>query len=65
MLKYFIIGLIIQIVISVTRCMRKVADAKVLLDPRGLLIYLGMVVFNVIVWPISIICEIINIKRGE
>lgn len=64
MLTYLMIGLIVQIIITSERVIRKVAGSSIktwnLVDYA---VFLVFAVINIIVWPISIIFEIRNIKN--
>lgn len=64
MLTYLIIGLIVQIIITTERVIRKVAGPSV--KTWGLATYavfLVCAVINILVWPIVIMFEIRNIKN--
>ena len=64
MLTYLMIGLIVQIIITSERVIREVAGQSIktwnLVDYA---VFLVCAVINIIVWPISIIFEIRNIKN--
>ena len=69
MITYLLIGLMVQMLIIVERIIRGVATVadlpKTGIEWAGYitgLLFLSM--FNILVWPISIICEIYNIKKG-
>lgn len=69
MFTYLMIGLILQIAIIITRIARKVTGEPVdWRNPREALAF-SITIFiagaiNVVIWPITIVCEIINIKEG-
>lgn len=68
MITYLLIGLMVQILIIAERKIRGVTFAN--LPKTGVewagyitgILFLSM--FNILVWPISIVCEIYNIKKG-
>ena len=68
MITYLLIGLMVQILIIAERKIRGVAFAN--LPKTGVewagyitgMLFLSMI--NILVWPISIACEIYNIKKG-
>lgn len=70
MITYLLIGLMVQILIIAERIIRGVATVAVLpkmsiIEWAGYItgmLFLSM--FNILVWPISIVCEIYNIKKG-
>lgn len=69
MITYLLIGLMLQILIIAERIIRGVATVadlpKTGIEWAGYitgLLFLSM--FNILVWPISIVCEIYNIKKG-
>ena len=69
MITYLLIGLMVQMLIIVERIIRGVATVadlpKTGIEWAGYitgLLFLSM--FNILVWPISIVCEIHNIKKG-
>ena len=69
MITYLLIGLMVQMLIIVERIIRGVATVanlpKTGVEWAG---YITAMVFlcmiNILVWPISIVCEIYNIKKG-
>ena len=66
MLTWLFIGTIVQLIIVIERVVRHVTDFHCEKDEikwfmLGILI--GSII-NILIWPISIVCEIINIKRG-
>ncbi len=66
MLTYLVIGLIIQIVVFIERYIRMPEVYQIWWDePKSWLIFIGFAAINVSLWPISIICEIINVVHGE
>ena len=69
MITYLLIGLMVQILIIVERIIRGVVTVanlpKTGVEWAGYItgmLFLSM--FNILVWPISIACEIHNIKKG-
>lgn len=69
MITYLLIGLMVQILIIAERIIRGVATVadlpKTGEERAGYItgiLFLSM--FNILVWPISIVCEIYNIKKG-
>lgn len=70
MITYLLIGLMVQILIIAERKIRGVANNVANLPKTGVelagfitgMLFLSM--FNILVWPISIVCEIYNIKKG-
>ena len=66
MLTYLIIGLLVQIVTTTERVLRKVAgDSITTWNWLDYVVFLVSVAINVITWPISIIFEICNIIIEE
>ena len=64
MLTYLMIGLIVQIIITSERVIREVAGPSIKTwDLVTYAVFLVCAVINIIVWPISIIFEIRNIKN--
>ena len=70
MITYLVIGLMVQILIIAERKIRGVATASANLPKTGVewagyitgMLFWSMI--NILVWPISIACEIYNIKKG-
>lgn len=70
MITYLLIGLMVQILIIAERIIRGVATVAVLpkmsiIEWAGYItgmLFLSMI--NILVWPISIVCELNNIKKG-
>ena len=66
MLTYLIIGLLVQIVTTTERVLRKVAgDSIITWNWLDYVVFLVSAAINVITWPISIIFEIRNIIIEE
>ena len=69
MITYLLIGLMVQILIIAERRIRGVATTVANLPKTGVewagyitgMLFLSMI--NILVWPISIVCEIYNIKK--
>ena len=69
MITYLLIGLMVQILIIAERKIRGVVTVanlpKTGVEWAGFItgmLFLPMI--NILVWPISIVCEIYNIKKG-
>lgn len=70
MITYLLIGLVVQILIIAERKIRGVVTTVANLPKTGVewagyitgMLFLSMI--NILVWPISIVCEICNIKEG-
>lgn len=70
MITYFIIGIIVQLVILIERVIRIPGLCRH--NNEGWQYWVGFwatiivgSTINVLVWPLTIICEIINIAHGE
>lgn len=66
MITYILIGIIVQVVILIERAIR-VPDYIALMEWSNWLTWVVLLAglsFNVLVWPITIICEIMNIIHG-
>ena len=64
MLTYLLIGLVIEGVVILERIARNVVG-----EPEGWtfgtwMTFLGLVTFNILIWPITLVSEIYNIKLG-
>ena len=70
MITYLLIGVMVQILIIAERILRGVAGTAAGLPKTGvewagyIVSVLCMSIFNIAIWPISIVCEIYNIKKG-
>lgn len=68
MLTYLLVGLIVQIVITLTRMARGVCPELDFDEFKDWIIFIGtlivMCTVNVLIWPLTICFEIINIKNG-
>ena len=69
MITYLLIGLIVQILVIAERIIRGVATVADL--PKTGIEWAGYIagilfwgVINIALWPITIVCEINNIKKG-
>ena len=66
MLTYFVIGVIVQIAIFIERFIRMPEIYQFWWSEwKAWIVFIAFIVINVAIWPISIICEIINVIRGE
>ena len=70
MITYLLIGLMVQILIIAERKIRGVVTFANL-PKMGVVEWAGYItgmlflsMINILVWPISIVCEIYNIKKG-
>ena len=68
MITYLLIGVIVQLIIVVERIMRGVTGwfnlETGLMWVYAMALVLFMCAINIITWPLTIILEIINIKKG-
>lgn len=70
MITYLLIGVMVQLIIIAERILRGVTGIDAGLPKTGVE-WTGYIVgclcwsiFNIALWPISIVCEINNIKKG-
>lgn len=66
---YLLIGLVVQIITTVERVIRGVVNLDGVFDaPSNIAIFvitfiIGFI-FNIVIWPYSIVCECKNIMKG-
>ena len=66
MLAYIVVGIIVQIVVFIERFIRIPEIYQFWWnDWKPWVIFIGFIAINVVLWPISIICEIINVVHGD
>lgn len=66
MLAYLVVGMVVQIVVFIERYIRMPEIYQSWWsEGKAWLIFIGFIAINVVLWPISIICEIINVVHGE
>lgn len=63
MLTYLLIGVAVQGWICMERYTRGVASLEGWTFMTWV-VFLGLAVFNIVLWPITLACEIYNIKLG-
>ena len=69
MITYLLIGLMVQILIIAERIIRGIVTVanlpKTGVEWAGYItVMLFLSMFNILLWPISIVCEIYNLKKG-
>ena len=69
MLTYLAIGLAVQLLITFERVViRKVTPSLSYFGPMDWVMFVGVLIIggisNILAWPITIVAEIFNIKRG-
>ena len=65
MLTYFVIGIIVQIVIFIERMIRVPEIYQAWWTGwKDWLMFIGLIAINVAIWPVAIVCEIINVILG-
>ena len=70
MLTYLAIGLAVQLLITFERVViRKVTPSLSDFGPMDWVMFVGVLIIggisNILAWPITIVAEIFNIKRGD
>jgi hypothetical protein len=66
MLTYFVVGLIVQIIIFIERFIRIPELYQFWWNSwKAWILFIVFMFINIALWPVSIICEIINVVRGE
>ena len=63
MITYLMIGSIVQLLIIIIRTMRGVSSWSNM-NWREILMLALLMVINIVIWPITIVCEIINTILG-
>lgn len=64
MLTYLIIGVIIQVLIVVIRrFVRKLATFEGW-EFTTWIMFLSLCLFNIVIWPVTIVAEVVNTARG-
>ena len=64
MLTYLLIGMIIEGVVILERIARNVAGDLEDWTFGTWMTFLGLVMVNIVIWPITLVSEIYNIKMG-